>query len=131
VLGLGRYCSFLILYTVGETPWTGISPSQGLYLHPEQHKHRTNAHNTVIHALSGIRTHDASVRASEDRSCLRPRGHCDRLGSLHTQRHRSYDVRTIHVASGSRIKSVVLAFIRDDMRHLPYDRRRAVIKREG
>jgi hypothetical protein len=55
----------------------GISPSQGLYLHTEQHKHRVNAHNTD-YALSGIRTHDPSVRASEDSSYLRPRGHCDR-----------------------------------------------------
>jgi hypothetical protein len=31
-----------------------------------------------IHVLSGIRTYDPSVRASEDSSCLRPRGHCDR-----------------------------------------------------
>jgi hypothetical protein len=41
--------------------------------------HRINAHNTDIHALSRIRTHDPSVRASEDTSCLRPRGHCDGL----------------------------------------------------
>jgi hypothetical protein len=34
-----------------------------------------------IHALSGIRTHDPSVRASEDSSCLRPRGYCDRRTS--------------------------------------------------
>jgi hypothetical protein len=54
-----------------------IGPSQGLCLHTEQDKHRINAHNTDIHALSGIRTHDLSVRASEDSSCLRPRGHCD------------------------------------------------------
>jgi hypothetical protein len=40
-----------------------ISPSQGRYLHTEQHKHRINAH-TNIHALSGIRTHDPSVRAA-------------------------------------------------------------------
>jgi hypothetical protein len=45
-----------------------ISPSQGRYLT-----------QTDIHALSGIRTHDLSVRGSEDCSCLRPRGHCDRL----------------------------------------------------
>jgi hypothetical protein len=55
-----------------------ISPSQGLYLHTGQHKHRINVY-TNIHALIGIRTHDPSVRASEDSSCLRPRGHCDRL----------------------------------------------------
>jgi hypothetical protein len=36
-----------------------ISPSQGRYLHTEQHKH------------------DLSVRASEDSSCLRLRSHCD------------------------------------------------------
>jgi hypothetical protein len=28
--------------------------------------------------LSGIRTHEPSVRASEDNSCHRPRGYCDR-----------------------------------------------------
>jgi hypothetical protein len=32
--------------------------------------------HTDIHASSGIRTHDASVRAGEGGSCLRPRGHC-------------------------------------------------------
>jgi hypothetical protein len=51
---------------------------QGLYLHTEEHKHRINAHNTDIHALSGIGTHDAGVQASEGSSCLRPRGLCDR-----------------------------------------------------
>jgi hypothetical protein len=56
-----------------------ISPSQGLYLHAEHQKQRINAHNTDIHALSGIRTHDPSDRANEDSSCLRPRSHCDPL----------------------------------------------------
>jgi hypothetical protein len=55
-----------------------ISPSQGRYLNIGQHKHRINAY-TDIHALSGIQTHDPSVQASKDSSCLRPRGHCDRL----------------------------------------------------
>jgi hypothetical protein len=32
-----------------------------------------------IHALSGIQTHDHSVRASEDSSCLRPLAYRDRL----------------------------------------------------
>jgi hypothetical protein len=44
----------------------GISQSQGLYLH------------TDIPALCVIRTHGPSLRASEDSSCLRTRGHCDR-----------------------------------------------------
>jgi hypothetical protein len=35
--------------------------------------------NTHKHpCLRGIRTHDPSVGAGEDSSCLRPRGHCDR-----------------------------------------------------
>jgi hypothetical protein len=34
--------------------------------------------------LSGIRTHDPSVRASEDNLCLRRRGHCDRHLRLYT-----------------------------------------------
>jgi hypothetical protein len=61
-----------VFYTDGRTPWTGISPSQGRYLHIKQHKHRINAH-TDIHVLSGIRTHNPRVRASEDSSCLRSR----------------------------------------------------------
>jgi hypothetical protein len=60
LLDLGRFFSFLILHTVGRTPWTGdqpvarpqsvrllgrgISLSQGRYLHTEQHKHRINVH---------------------------------------------------------------------------------------
>jgi hypothetical protein len=54
-----------------------ISLLQGPYLHTEQHKHRINAH-TDIHDSSGIRTHDPSVRAGEDSSCIRQRGHYDR-----------------------------------------------------
>jgi hypothetical protein len=55
-----------------------MSPSQGLYLHTGQHKNRINVHNTDIHALSGIRTHDHSFRESEDSSCLGQHGHRDR-----------------------------------------------------
>jgi hypothetical protein len=58
------------LYTVGRTPWTGISPSQGRYL---PRTHRTTQTHSDIHALNGFRTHDPSFRASEDSSCLRPR----------------------------------------------------------
>jgi hypothetical protein len=29
--------SFVILYVAGRTPWTGISPSQGHYLHTDIH----------------------------------------------------------------------------------------------
>jgi hypothetical protein len=44
----------------------GISPSQDRYLHTEQHKHRIM--HTDIHASSGIRTNDPSVRAALDRT---------------------------------------------------------------
>jgi hypothetical protein len=43
-LDLGCFLSFLILYTVRKIPWTRDQPSQGRYLHTEQHKHRINAH---------------------------------------------------------------------------------------
>jgi hypothetical protein len=56
-----------------------ISPSQGRCLNTGQHKHKINAytHTPIIHAVNGIRTHDPSVRASGDSSCLRPCGYCD------------------------------------------------------
>jgi hypothetical protein len=50
-------------------------------------KHRTaQAQNKYIYTpnilvLSGIRTHNHSVRASEDSSCFRPLGYRDRLAS--------------------------------------------------
>jgi hypothetical protein len=65
-------------YTNGRTPWMRISPSEGRYLYTGQHKYRINAY-ADIHALRRIQTPDPSVGASEDSSCLRSRGHCDRL----------------------------------------------------
>jgi hypothetical protein len=72
LVDLGRFCSFLILYTVGRTPWRGVQPVKR-----SPPTHRTNADKHQC--FSGIRTHDLSVRAGEDGSCLRPRGHCNRL----------------------------------------------------
>jgi hypothetical protein len=43
LLNLGRFFSFLIFHTLGLLG-RRINPSQGLYLHTEQHKHRINAH---------------------------------------------------------------------------------------
>jgi hypothetical protein len=65
---------FLNPKAVGGKLWTGDQLVARRYLH----KHRINAW-IPIHAFSGIRTHDPSVRASEDSSYLRPHGHCDRL----------------------------------------------------
>jgi hypothetical protein len=77
LLGPGLFFSFVIFLTqtVGLLGW-GISPSQGRYLHTGQHRHRINGH-TDIHALSGIRTDDPNVRASEDSSCLTPLCYCE------------------------------------------------------
>jgi hypothetical protein len=77
LLGLGCILNFLIFTPSVRILGQGISPSQDHYLYTGQHKHRINAHNTDIRALTGIRTHDPSVQAGEDGSCLRPRGHCD------------------------------------------------------
>jgi hypothetical protein len=83
LLDPGLFFSFVIFFTqsVGLLG-RGISPSQGRYLHTGEHKHRINAH-TGIRALSGIWSHDSNVRAWEDSSCLRPRGHCDRLQGVY------------------------------------------------
>jgi hypothetical protein len=66
--------SFLVLYTVGRIPRTAISPSQGLDLRTEQHRHRIN---TDINASRVIQTHCHSI-SGEDSLHLKPRGHCDR-----------------------------------------------------
>jgi hypothetical protein len=81
-LGTDLFFSFVIFFTRTVGPLGRvISPSQGRYVHKGQHKHRINAH-TNIHTLSGIRSHDPSVREGEDGSCLGPRGHCERLALL-------------------------------------------------
>jgi hypothetical protein len=64
----------LFSYTVDRLLGRGISPSQGLNLHAEEHKHRINAHNS-----SGIRTHDPSFWAGGNSLCPKSRGHCNRL----------------------------------------------------
>jgi hypothetical protein len=80
IQGPGLLFSSLIIFHSGRTAWA----SDQLVARPLP-KHRTTQTQNKriptpnIHALSGIRTHDPSVRASEDSSCLRPRVHCDRL----------------------------------------------------
>jgi hypothetical protein len=71
----GLFINSLILYTVGRTTWTGDQPVTRPL--PTHRTAQTQTH-TDIHALRGIRTHNPSVRTSEDSSCLRPLGHCDR-----------------------------------------------------
>jgi hypothetical protein len=45
---------------------------------PTQDNTNTEHTQTNIHALSGVRTHDPSIRAGENSSCLRKRCHSDR-----------------------------------------------------
>jgi hypothetical protein len=59
LVGLGRFFSSLIYTQSVRLLGRRISPSHGRYLHTEQT-------HTDIHASIGIRTHDPSVRASED-----------------------------------------------------------------
>jgi hypothetical protein len=98
-LDLGRFFSFLILYTVARTPWRGDQPfARPLPTH-RQHKHRINAHRHPCREWdTNLRP---SIRASEDGSCLRPHGHCDRAlkklaGKIRLDRVINQDIRQRH-----------------------------------
>jgi hypothetical protein len=67
---------FLNPKTIGRTRWTRNHPVARPL--PTQDNTNSEQRQTDIHALSRIRTHNPSVRASEHSSCGRPRGHCDR-----------------------------------------------------
>jgi hypothetical protein len=73
----------LDLYTIGRTPWMSDRPQKASTLIQNNTNTEKRAHTPNIHALSGIRTHDHSVRASEDSSGLRLLGHCDRHYSIY------------------------------------------------
>jgi hypothetical protein len=68
---------FLNPKTIGRTPWTGGSARRKAATYTNTEYAQTN-----IHALRGIRTHDPTVWASEDSSCLRRRGDCDQQRNL-------------------------------------------------
>jgi hypothetical protein len=82
-----RFFSFLIYTQSAGLPGRGVSPSRGRYLHTEY----THAD---IHALSGIRTHDPSVRVGEDSSSFGQRGPCDRRTITLVKRNKSIDKKT-------------------------------------
>jgi hypothetical protein len=77
---VGPWLLFQFLNPIdSRTPWTGDQPiTRLLPTHRTTHTQRST--HTDIHTLSGIRTHNPSIRASEDTSCLRLHGHCDRQG---------------------------------------------------
>jgi hypothetical protein len=67
-------------FTDGRTPWTSDQPvARPIPKHRTTQTQNKRIHTRNNHAPSGIRTRDPSVRASEDSSCLRPLGYCDRL----------------------------------------------------
>jgi hypothetical protein len=94
--------------TVGLLRWM-ISSSHGRYLHTGKHKHRINTYTHQTNALIGIRTHYPSVRASEDSSCLRPRGYWDRLQPITTVHNQWLPkVHSIHYWTTSVFSSTVM-----------------------
>jgi hypothetical protein len=66
---------WIYFWTFIRTPWIGDQPVARPLSTQDSATQKTW---TYIHALSEIRTHDPSVRADEDCTCLRQRGHWDR-----------------------------------------------------
>jgi hypothetical protein len=67
-------------FSHSTTPWSSVQPvARTLPEHRTTQTH--NNHIPNIHTLSGIQTHEPSVRSSKENSCHRPRGHSDRLFS--------------------------------------------------
>jgi hypothetical protein len=78
-LGSWHFFTFMIIFTDDRIPWMGDQlAARPLPKHRTTQTQNKHIHTPNIHALCGIRIHDSSFRASEDNSCLRPRGHCDR-----------------------------------------------------
>jgi hypothetical protein len=79
IRGPGLLFSSLIIFIDSRTPWTSDQPvARPLPKHRATQSQNKRIHTPNVHALSRIRTHDPSVRASEDSSWLRPRGYSDR-----------------------------------------------------
>jgi hypothetical protein len=76
---VGPWPLFQILYPI-HSQWDSLDgrSSRRKASTNTQDNPNTEWTHTDNHASSGIRTHDLSVRAGEDRSCLTLRGHCDR-----------------------------------------------------
>jgi hypothetical protein len=67
-------------FSVGRTPWTG---DQAI-ARPLSTQRTIQTQNKCIKISNGIRTHDPSVRAGDDLSCLRPSGHCEGQNFINT-----------------------------------------------
>jgi hypothetical protein len=70
------------LFAIGGTPWTSDQlVARSLPKHRTAQTQNKHIYTPNIHAQSGIRTQDHSVRSIEDSSSLRPLGYRDRLAS--------------------------------------------------
>jgi hypothetical protein len=77
-LDFGRLFSFLILYAVDRTPWTGDNPfARPLPTHRRTQTQKKRTHSHPCFEWDSNPRPQCSV--NEDSSSLTPRGHCDRL----------------------------------------------------
>jgi hypothetical protein len=87
----------LSFYTDGRTPWMSDRPvSRPLPIHRTAQTEQTHRD---IHALSGIRTYDPSVRVSETSSCLRTGGHCDQQSKSTVLKYKSHVLHAVKVST--------------------------------
>jgi hypothetical protein len=78
---LASFSVFLILYTVGRTPWTGDQPfARQLPAHRTKQTQNNRTHPPMPPV--GFEHTISLLEKGEDSSCLRPRGHCDRFSNL-------------------------------------------------
>jgi hypothetical protein len=76
-LDLDRFFSFLILYTIGRTSWTGDQPvTRPMPTH--RWTQTQNKRTQYRHPCLERDSYPRAQRSSERRSCLRPCSHCDR-----------------------------------------------------
>jgi hypothetical protein len=69
-----QFCN--LFYTDSRIPWTSNEPiTRPLPTHRTTQTQNKHTHRHPY--LEWIQTHDPSVRANEDGSCLKPCGHCD------------------------------------------------------
>jgi hypothetical protein len=77
------------LFTLGRTPWTSDQlVAMSLSKHSTTQTQNKHIYTPNIYTLIGFRTHDHSVRASKDSSCLRPLGYRERRDSLYSLKNR-------------------------------------------
>jgi hypothetical protein len=87
LLGRGSFFSFLILHTAGRTTWSGDQPvARPLPTHrtKQTQNKRTQYRHPYLEWDSNPRFQLSSERSS---SCLRPRGHSDRLETAFPHRY--------------------------------------------